>query len=54
MQALRVVAQGVAGLESLLEEAWARYRLPIAVTEVHNGSSRDEQMRWLKEAWDAP
>jgi dTDP-4-dehydrorhamnose reductase len=50
--ALRVLEQGVAGLENLLEEAWDRYRLPVAVTEVHNGSSRDEQLRWLKEAWD--
>jgi dTDP-4-dehydrorhamnose reductase len=50
--ALRVAEQGVAGLENLLEEAWNRYGLPVAVTEVHNGSSRDEQLRWLKEAWD--
>jgi dTDP-4-dehydrorhamnose reductase len=50
--ALRAVEHGVAGLENLLEEAWERYRLPLAVTEVHNGSSRDEQLRWLKEAWD--
>ena len=51
--ALRAVAQGVTGLENLLHEAWERYHLPVAVTEVHNGSSRDEQLRWLKEAWDA-
>jgi dTDP-4-dehydrorhamnose reductase len=51
--ALRAVERGVAGLENLLEEAWERYRLPVAVTEVHNGSSRDEQLRWLAEAWDA-
>ncbi len=50
--ALRAVETGVAGLESLLEECWDRYGLPIAVTEVHNGSSHDEQLRWLKEAWD--
>lgn len=50
--ALRSVEGGVAGLENLLEEAWHRYRLPLAVTEIHNGSSRDEQLRWLKEAWD--
>ena len=52
LPAHRVVGQGVGGLESLLEEVWDRYRLPVAVTEVHNDSSRDEQMRWLKEAWD--
>jgi dTDP-4-dehydrorhamnose reductase len=48
----RVAAYGVAGLENLLQEAWERFGLPLAVTEVHNGSSRDEQLRWLKEAWD--
>jgi dTDP-4-dehydrorhamnose reductase len=46
------MAEDAAGLESLLEEAWDRYRLPLAVTEMHNGSSRDEQLRWLKEGWD--
>ncbi len=51
--ALRAVGHGVAGMEALLEECWDRYRLPVAVTEVHNGSSRDEQLRWLKGAWDA-
>jgi beta-glucosidase/6-phospho-beta-glucosidase/beta-galactosidase len=51
--ALRAVGHGVAGIEALLEECWDRYRLPVAVTEVHNGSSRDEQLRWLKGAWDA-
>ena len=53
VEAIRVVAEGTVGLETLLEEAWERYRLPIAATEVHNGSSREEQLRWLKEAWDA-
>lgn len=52
VEAIRVVAGGVTGLEALLEEAWDRYRLPVAATEVHNGSSREEQLRWLKEAWD--
>ena len=51
--ALRTVKAGVAGLGNLLGEAWDRYGLPLAVTEIHNGSSRDEQLRWLKEAWDA-
>ena len=46
-------APGPTGLENLLREAWERYRLPVAVTEVHNGSTRDEQLRWLREAWDA-
>jgi len=30
-----------------LREVWERYRLPVAVTEVHNGCTREEQLRWL-------
>jgi dTDP-4-dehydrorhamnose reductase len=36
-----------------LSEAWTRYRRPIAVTEVHHGCTRDEQLRWLMEVWRA-
>jgi dTDP-4-dehydrorhamnose reductase len=36
-----------------LREAWRRYRLPMAVTEAHHGSSREEQLRWLMEVWTA-
>ena len=42
-----------AGLEELLAEAWERYRIPLAVTEAHLGCTREEQMRWLRQAWDA-
>lgn len=41
------------GFEARLSEASARYCLPVAITEVHNGSSREEQLRWLMQAWDA-
>ena len=34
-------------------EAWERYKLPIAITEAHLGSTREEQVRWLVEAWNA-
>jgi len=37
----------------LLRKAWERYRLPIAITEVHLGCSRDEQIRWFAEMWKA-
>jgi dTDP-4-dehydrorhamnose reductase len=36
-----------------LMEVWRRYRLPTAITEVHNGSTRDEQLRWLMHVWSA-
>lgn len=52
VEALRAAdPTGVSGLENLLREAWDRYGLPVAVTEVHNGSTREEQLRWLAEAW---
>jgi len=41
-----------AGLKSLLTEAWDRYHLPLALTEVHMNCTREEQLRWFKEAWD--
>jgi dTDP-4-dehydrorhamnose reductase len=51
VDAVRVRAQGIAGHEANLMDAWRRYRLPVALTEVHLGCTRDEQMRWLVEAW---
>jgi len=51
VEAVRVLAPGPDGLEGVLREAHARYGLPMAVTEVHNGCTREEQMRWLLEAW---
>jgi len=40
------------GLGGLLREAWHRYKLPMAVTEVHMNCTREEQMRWFQEAWN--
>jgi dTDP-4-dehydrorhamnose reductase len=51
VEAVRVAEDGPLGLEELLRQTWARYGKTIAVTEVHNGSTRDEQMRWFHEAW---
>lgn len=53
VEAVRVCAAGVAGPREILRETWERYRLPIAVTEIHLGCTREEQLRWLKEVWDA-
>ena len=39
------------GLKGAIEDAWTRYATPIALTEIHNGCSREEQLRWLREAW---
>jgi dTDP-4-dehydrorhamnose reductase len=53
VEAVRVLAPHRPGFESVLREAWERYGIPLALTEVHNGCTRDEQMRWLVAAWDA-
>ena len=53
VEAVRVLPEGIAGPRRLLKEAWERYNLPVAVTEAHLGCTREEQLRWLKEVWDA-
>ena len=50
VEAVRVRAEGIAGA-GLLAEVWARYHLPLAVTEAHLGCTREEQLRWLGEVW---
>lgn len=52
-EAVRVLDPPPGGFAGALREAWDRYRTPLALTEVHNGSTRDEQLRWAAEAWDA-
>jgi dTDP-4-dehydrorhamnose reductase len=53
VEAVRVCAEGTAGMRKLLLEAWERYNLPVAVTEAHLGCTREEQLRWFKEVWEA-
>lgn len=50
VEAVRVCADGIAGHAALLQETWERYKLPIAIAEVHLGCTREEQLRWLQEA----
>ena len=51
VEAVRARPEGVAGPRALLGQAWARYGLPIAVTEAHLGCTREQQRRWLDEVW---
>ncbi|MBD1938471.1 family 1 glycosylhydrolase [Microcoleus sp. FACHB-68] len=53
VEAVRVCTEGIAGPRRLLAEAWERYHLPMAVTEVHHGCTREEQLRWFYEVWGA-
>ena len=41
------------GLAPRLREAWQRYGIPMAITEVHHGCHRDEQLRWFMEVWNS-
>jgi dTDP-4-dehydrorhamnose reductase len=52
VEAVRVALPAPGGLEERLEEAWDRYGITMAVTESHNGCTREEQMRWLADGWD--
>ena len=51
LAAIRVVAPAPGGLKAAVREAWARYGRPLALTEVHNGCTREEQVRWFNSAW---
>lgn len=52
VEAIRVMMDEPMGLSILLQEAWERYKLPIVLTEVHMGCTREEQMRWLIDVWN--
>ena len=53
VEAVRTLDEGISGHAGVLRETWNRYALPIAITEVHLGCTREEQLRWLHEAWRA-
>jgi dTDP-4-dehydrorhamnose reductase len=49
----RVAGRHIGGFAARLREAGGRYGLPLAITEAHIGCTRDEQVRWLWQAWQA-
>ena len=53
VEAVRVLPGGAAGAAGVLGEAWRRYALPLAVTEAHLSGTREQQLRWLNEVWQA-
>jgi dTDP-4-dehydrorhamnose reductase len=53
VEAVRVRGRHIGGFRARLREVHARYGCPMAVTEAHLGCTREEQMRWLLEAWSA-
>jgi len=44
---------GEVGPAARMREAWERYGIPLAITEVHHGCTREEQVRWLQQVWQA-
>ena len=53
VEAARVNGSLTGGFEARLRETCERYRLPVAITEVHLGCRREDQLRWLHQAWRA-
>ena len=53
IEAVRAHGGFIDGFEARLREAHARYGRPVAITEVHLGCTREEQMRWFHQAWQA-
>ena len=51
VEAVRARPKGIVGHEQHLLATWRRYRRPVALTEVHLGCTREQQMRWLIDAW---
>lgn len=52
VETVRVDLAEETGLYKLLKEIWKRYQLPLALTEIHLGCTREEQLRWFIEAWN--
>jgi dTDP-4-dehydrorhamnose reductase len=52
VEAVRASDHGIAGHYTHLMAAWNRYRIPVAITELHLACTRDEQLRWFAEGWE--
>src|SRR3546814_15551233 len=44
---------GRTGIAERLKAVWKRYAIPLAITEVQHGCTREAQVRWLLEVWQA-
>jgi len=53
VETVRVHGELLDGLQARLQETWRRYGRPMAVTESHLGCTREEQMRWFFQCWQA-
>lgn len=53
VEAVRVADAPQTGRRELLREAWDRYGIPLALTESHLCAGREDQLRWLNDAWQS-
>jgi dTDP-4-dehydrorhamnose reductase len=51
IEAVRAAGSRPAGVTGALDDAWTRYRCPVAITEAHLGCTREDQLRWLHSVW---
>jgi dTDP-4-dehydrorhamnose reductase len=52
VEAVRVLVEGIDGVDDLLAEIWRRYQRPVAITEAFLGAPRHDQVRWLEMLWN--
>lgn len=53
VEAVRACPHGILGHEEALRSTWLRYGREVALSEVHAGATREDQLRWFNEAWQA-
>jgi beta-glucosidase/6-phospho-beta-glucosidase/beta-galactosidase len=53
VEAVRVPSGVFSGFDGVLLDAWKRYHIPVAISEVHLGGSSGDQIRWAAEAWQS-
>jgi dTDP-4-dehydrorhamnose reductase len=53
IESVRVAEAPFISAEELFKEAWDRYQIPIAITEVHIDAGREDQIRWFMNIWNS-
>jgi dTDP-4-dehydrorhamnose reductase len=51
VEAVRVCRQGLLGPSALLQQAWSRLSLPLAITEAHLSGCPEDRARWFSYLW---
>lgn len=52
-EAVRRHVRGAGSHARVLRDAWRRYQRPMVLSEVHLAGHREDQLRWLAQAWTA-